>query len=200
MSMQTPSDADQAFEAVLRGTLYRFDCPAAHTLGEYQLDLLGREVRATIAAHLTTCPDCRTELATARAFLAAPAELPTSIAGRARRLFASLVSTPPELAFGGLRGAASLTTRIYAVGEITVTLELADGGAVRGLVVTALDATELTGAHVRLRSPVTGEVVTATTLDDLGTFELEDVTAGEYTLEVDLPNDELVIESVTIPA
>jgi hypothetical protein len=198
MSMQTPSDADQALEAALRGQLYRFDCPTAQTLGEYQLDLLASGLRVAVAGHLTTCTECQAELALVRRYLTIPLEPSPTPAGRARRWLAALVSAPPEVAFGGLRGEAGLATRIFGVEDITLTMELAEDGLVRGLVVTAADSTELAGRHVRWRTEVDGELQAAATLDDLGTFELAGLAAGTYTVEIDLPDGELVVEHVDV--
>ena len=62
----------------LRRALYRFDCPDAHTLGEYQLDLLEPEHRRSIAAHATDCDACSTELHTLRSYLAMPTAIAAS--------------------------------------------------------------------------------------------------------------------------
>src|SRR5690349_8923272 len=59
-------------EAELRRSLYRFDCPDAHTLGEFELDLLAPELRLQIAAHASRCDECRDELRMLRRFLAEP--------------------------------------------------------------------------------------------------------------------------------
>jgi len=56
----------------LRRTLFRFDCPDAHTLGEYVLDLLEPEQRQSVAAHAVDCDACSVELQTFRGFLAMP--------------------------------------------------------------------------------------------------------------------------------
>src|SRR5260221_8603393 len=46
----------------LRLALFRFDCPEAHTLGEYQLDLLEPRHRRNIPPHSTDCVTCRAQL------------------------------------------------------------------------------------------------------------------------------------------
>ena len=72
-SICAASAADYArAESTLRHSLYRFDCPAAHTLGEYALDLVDPVERTTIAAHATECHACTAELESLRAYLAAP--------------------------------------------------------------------------------------------------------------------------------
>jgi hypothetical protein len=46
-------------------------CPPPHALGEHELDLLPRDERVRVAAHLADCPRCAAERRTLRAFLAA---------------------------------------------------------------------------------------------------------------------------------
>src|SRR5713226_3487863 len=75
----TCADRASSYAAVqvgLRRVLYRFDCPDAHTLGEYLLDLLEPEQRQSVAAHAVECDACSLELQTLRSFLA----MPTAIA------------------------------------------------------------------------------------------------------------------------
>src|ERR1700704_827699 len=61
----------EATQQRLRGILYRFDCPAPLTLGEYVLDLLAMPARTELARHVLECELCDEELRAARTFLAA---------------------------------------------------------------------------------------------------------------------------------
>jgi hypothetical protein len=202
MSMQA-SDSGQAspdeLERELRQLLYRFDCPDAHTLGEYQLDVLDLHERTRVAAHAAECDECRAELQTLRAFLAAPVTLPETVAGRARRIVARLFGpTSPELAFGGLRGVADWTTRVYEAGDVTLTLGPGQtSGTLIGLVVAGGLAPEsLDGCAVTL-VPREGSALRAS-LDDLGNFELAGIQPGLYALEVGLPNGLVVVEELQV--
>jgi hypothetical protein len=187
----------QELENALRSTLYRFDCPDAHTLGEYQLDLLAPEARTSVAAHAVECEACTADLQTLRAFLATPTPMPDSIVERARRVLGALLKPAPELAFGGLRGAADPDTQVYAAEEVTVSLGSGEPHTVLGLVVDPSAAAGLlAGRPVRLM-PHDG-VLLATTLDDLGNFEFEDVPSGTYALELDLLGRVVVIESLHV--
>src|ERR1051326_7235466 len=70
VSMEALGSGDTAHEALEQGlgrALYRFDCPDAHTLGEYDLDLLAPTERTRVAAHTLECDDCRAELQILRA-------------------------------------------------------------------------------------------------------------------------------------
>lgn len=187
----------QELENALRSTLYRFDCPDAHTLGEYQLDLLAPEAHASVAAHAVECEACTADLQTLRAFLARPTEMPESIVERARRVIGALLATAPELAFGALRGAADTDTQMYAAEDVTVSLASGEPHTVFGLVVDPGAAEGLlAGRAVRL-VPHDGAPL-ATTLDDLGNFEFEEVPSGMYALELDLLSRLVVIEPLRV--
>jgi putative zinc finger protein len=186
------------FESELRRSLYRFDCPDAHTLGEYQLDVLDERQRTQVAAHAAECDECRGELQTLRTFLAEPVRVPESPLGRARRIVATLFAPSPGLAYGGLRGAADTATRVFEAGDVTVTLGPGhSAGSLFGLVVSASSLPdELEGREVRL-SPREGAKI-VTQLDDLGNFELTGLSAGPYAVEIDLPDGLVVIEELQV--
>ena len=197
MSMQ-PSDSDRSepvqFEQELRRVLYRFDCPDAHTLGEYQLDLLEPEQRRMVAGHASECDDCRAELQTLRSFLAEPISVPESLGSRARRIVASLFTPRADLAYGGLRGSVDNATRIFAAGDVTVSISSGERpGSLFGLVVGP-DASE--GAALKL-VPREG-APTLAVLDDLGNFEFLDVSPGRYALEIELSDGVVVIEELRV--
>src|SRR5579859_2535664 len=58
------------FDARLRRSLARFDCPSAGQLGDYALGLLDAGDHRRVLLHLNECAVCQEELATAQAFLA----------------------------------------------------------------------------------------------------------------------------------
>jgi len=192
-----PSEPEQ-FERELRAILYRFDCPDAQMLGEYQLELLDPGNRTRIAAHAVQCDECRGELQTLRTFLAMPTSVPEPTLLRARRLIATLFVPRPDLAYGGLRGASDDSTRLYEAGDVTVTLGPGQTpGSLFGLVVASGHSPEaLESREVRL---LTREAaVLSTSLDDLGNFEFARVASGKYVLEIDLPDGVVVIEELQI--
>jgi hypothetical protein len=189
---------DDAIEQRLRQSLYRFDCPDAQTLGEYELDMLDPVERTRVAAHAVGCDDCKSELGELRAFLAEPTKVAEPVLQRARRILATLVTPRPGLAYGGLRGASDSTTRLYEAGDVTVTIGPGSTtGSVLGLVVSAgMPAAALDGRAVRLVNPLGKPAETR--LDDLGNFEFEHVEAAIYSLEVDLPVGLVVIEELRV--
>jgi hypothetical protein len=186
------------FERELRRSLYRFDCPDAQTLGDYQLELLEPVQRTRIAAHANQCDDCRDELQTLRAFLALPTLVVDPPLARARRFLATLFTPAPGLAYSALRGAAGDSTRVFEAHDVTVSIGRAQtSGSLLGLVVAAGLAPEaLEGHEVRLLPREGGPL--RTRLDDLGNFEFGDVAAGLYALEVDLIDGILVIEELRV--
>jgi hypothetical protein len=188
--------SDDVLELRLRASLYRIDCPDAQTLGEYELDLLEPAERTRIAGHALDCEECTSELTLLRAFLATPTSVAEPLLGRARRIVATLFTPRPGLAYGGLRGGSSEpATRVYEAGEVTIMLGAdAGSGSIQGLVVAGGAPPE---AHEVRLLPADGSAL-GTQLDDLGNFEFSNVSAGDYALEIDLPDGVVVIEDVRL--
>lgn len=189
---------DDAIGQRLVQSLYRFDCPDAQTLGEYELDMLDPVERTRVASHVVDCHECTSDLGELRAFLAQPAAVSEPVLQRARRIVATLLAPQPGLAYGGLRGGSDPSTRLYEAGDVTITLGPGStSGSVLGLVVGGTPATaSLEGRAVRLLNPLGTSADTQ--LDELGNFEFDDVEAAIYSLEVDLPAGVVVIEALRI--
>ena len=196
------SGSDEAgfaqFQQELRRSLYRFDCPDAHTLGEYELDVLNADQRVRIATHVVDCDECRADLHTLREFLAAPTHVPESVIERARRVVATLLTPTPRLAYGGLRGAAASAARVFQAGDVTVTVGPGSGGgSLIGLVIAGDSPPDaLTGRSVRLL-PRQGQPIRSA-LDDLGNFEFSGLEADQYAVEIDLPDSIIVIQELRV--
>ena len=197
---QSDPDDVAAFGGWLQRSLYRFDCPDAHTLGEYQLDLLEPEQRTRVAAHAVDCDECRVELQTLRSYLATPTPMPESTFAKVRRVVATLFSPAAGdvLAYGGLRGTVESDTRVFSVDDVTITVGPGQSsGTLLGLVMVDDAPPEtLAGREVRL-VPTAGSV-TRGRLDDLGNFEIENITPGAYVLEVDLPGSLVIVEELHV--
>src|SRR5262252_1748026 len=101
--MQAPGDHDD-FERALASRLYRFDCPDAHTLGEYQIGALDPRESMRVAGHAAECDECQADLRLLRSYLAAEIEVPETLVERARRIVATLFRPSPGLAHSGVRG------------------------------------------------------------------------------------------------
>jgi hypothetical protein len=189
---------DVQTERGLRRWLYRFDCPDALSLGEYQLNLLGRRARSRVAGHANACGECRADARVLRQYLAEPASVQQSVAVRARRMATSLFKPAPGLAYGGLRGDDDGAMRVFETPDFTVTLASGLGaGTLIGLVVTASGPPELLpDAEVRLVA-IDGSAVRST-LDDVGHFEFADLTVGVYALEIELADNVVVLEDLRV--
>jgi len=201
MTMPRPDAADpddRQTQLWLHQALYRFDCPSAHTLGEYQLGLLPVEQQTALAAHAVDCDACRAELTTLRNFLQTPISAPEPMLSRARRVLAALMTPAPRTAYGGLRGAAQPAVRVYEVEDITVTIGPGQGpGSLIGLLmVTSLAPEDLVGRTVRLLA--SDGAPRAAALDDIGNFEFDGLPPGPSSLELELPDRLLVVEDVLI--
>ena len=177
----------------LRRALYRFDCPDAHILGEYQLDLLEPEHRQRVATHALECDACGADLHTLRAYLSLPTPVAASPMQHARRMVATLFQPTAGLAYGGLRGTVEVSTRVFQAEDVTVTVGPGPGrGTVMGLVLIAgSGAHALGGRAVRLVPTERGALISA--MDDLGNFDFAGVPAGKYALEIELPNALIVV-------
>lgn len=187
-----------ALEFELRRSLLRFDCPDAQTLGEYDLNLVDPVEHTRIAAHVVECDECTAELRMLREFLAMPISVRAPLVSRARRLVATLFTPRPGLAYGGLRGVHDASTRVYEVGDVTITLGPGQrSGSLFGLVVAGDTLPErLEAANVRLVAADAS--VRLTQLDDLGNFELAEIPSGVYVLEIELADAVVVIEALQV--
>jgi hypothetical protein len=194
------------FEAQLRQVLYRFDCPGAHALGEYALELVPTEQRVAIASHVRECAECTEELASVRAFLAAEVQPTVGLVDRLRRVVATLLGPgDARVAFAGARrsmgGRSPLT---YRAEELITSLSTGrDGRSLLGLVSwegAEADEPQLDGHAARLVG-ATGSVVAEATLDAIGNFTLhvpEAPVGQEYIVELHLADRVVVMEGVRL--
>ena len=197
----------QVLDRHLRGALHRFDCPTAHTLGEYELDLLAPELRTTVAAHVVDCPRCADELRTLRSFLR---EDPIATGGEARggprhalsRIVAALVPAPAALS--AIRGAASTHGQMYRAGGYTITLVVGERArrerpSLVGLVTRDDNEDgDPKGAPARLIRLAQPSHVHAARIDELGNVAFEGIEPGLYDLELELSGQVVVIESLAL--
>jgi hypothetical protein len=198
--MQADTSGTPEFENELRRVLYRYDCPDAHTLGEYELDKLDAVHRTIVAAHAAECDECQVELQVRRAFLRAaePAPMPQSLVERARRVVATLFTPAPGLAYGRLRGAADSATRVFEADDVTITVGPGQGaGTLMGLVLasaTLADGESLGAARL---IAIDGSAFSSA-LDNLGNFEFAHVAPGQYALEIDLADTVVVVQEIRV--
>jgi hypothetical protein len=187
-------------QARLRQTLYRFDCPSAHLLGEYALDLANTVERTAVAAHVLECDECTSELEGLRAYLAfePPTVQRAGLRASMRRIVAQLVSGPPAgalaLAFRDIDPAAVMVYQTDTVQiSVTQTPGARPGSAcLIGLVLLRSDTFDaLADSEVSL-VPAVGSPLTSWT-DKLGNFSYEELDPGTYRLELALPDEVVVV-------
>ena len=187
-----------SFRTVLR----RFDCPSPQKIGEYELGLVDLEQRHQLAAHVLTCPRCAEELATTRVFLADRRAFEPRTSRNPLVIIAELLRPGPRLAMAGLRGSDDDDDRSYQAGDVTITVGAGLGSrvgrwSVVGLVLSEsgeVDAAEATEIQLTMADAA----VATTTVDDLGNFVFDDVSAGRYGLRLELADRTIVVEDVRI--
>ena len=190
----TEVDALTSMQVALRQTLYRFDCPAAHALGEYELGFAAPEERLRIATHAAECDECALELRSLREFLQADISMPETITSQIRRVVATLFVPSPRTSLAGVRGAESELRQYRAEGA---SISLGVGGEPGSLIgLLTLDRAEPPQGEAQLL-PTHGAPASAA-LDELGNFEFYDLAAGEYALELHLSDAILVVQSVHV--
>ena len=207
---------------LLRSKLYRSLCPSAVDLNFYCLGGLPEKERISIASHIFDCPLCaeeveeiRREQANFDLYPAAAFSLPAAV----RRIFATLVvqQAQPVLR-DDLPGTG--WPRQYRAGDIDLSLHLSRTGEGETMllgIITSTNAAETVDAFegvavdlysapeplLRESDGEQGNVETAppllsTQVDDVGNIFLEPVPPGDYVMIVHLPDQEVVIEGVSI--
>lgn len=193
-----------ALDRTLTARLWRADCPATLTLGDYVLDLLHPQEDLGVRAHVAACPHCTAELDELRTALVGDplAELAAAPGPLARLVMRLLPAPGHGLAFAGVRGAGT-ATRTYEAGQLTITLTVepvAERGRRRwslaGLVLH--EGGEQLPEGILVRVVRSGAVAAEAVLDDLGNFVIGGLEDGVYDLELNLPDRVLAVEGLEI--
>ncbi len=205
---------------LLDAALFRSECPDMDMLQAYALETLAADDRAIVAEHTRDCPLCQQDLATIRAVVlggrgeevqpvvtasASASVHPTweELRERARRIIAQLVPSEPSLGFalksGDDASDGSQAVSFYAAAEEGPEVALrrshvSQGTMLLGRVIGAEHA-----ISARLVPDMQTTELSATPLPaaeasitEGGLFELGPVDAGNYTLEL-LLGDQLII-------
>src|SRR5207248_2029963 len=207
---------------LLRSKLYRSLCPSAVDLNYYCLGGLPEKERISIASHLLDCPLCADEVeeiqreqANFDLYPAAAFSLPAAV----HRIFATLVVQQAQPV---LRDDLPATgwPRQYRAADIDLSLHLSrtsEGETMLLGIITSINATAtidaFEGVAVDLYSapgPLLREgddeqrdiadapPLLSTQVDDVGNIFLEPVPPGDYVMIVHLPDQEVVIEGLSI--
>jgi len=198
-----------ANQSTLRVLFQRVECPNAHTLGEFHLGLLSADEQSGIKDHLSSCPDCATEVSDLDDFLQEVPIAPVApcLQTQLKRLVARPVPPPPgratqrpALAF---RGATAPPPDVYQAEDIKMVVGLeADGSRAGRKMLLGFTTREgkpiesLTGARVELSRR--GQTIALEQVDTLGNFVFCDLTSGEYELMLFTDQEQVVIEMIVI--
>lgn len=204
--------------AGLVARLYRTQCPGATELSFYSLggETLTPERRQEIASHLLNCPLCMAEVEETRRFMAEPIEFPVpAFSPRAlvRRIFATPVKGQRLVARGDEQDTA--WPRRYKAEAVDLTLHFTRASSGESMLLGNLtssnpaeDVDALQGAHVELHKAPLPDASNSTPpktlpflqthVDDMGTIAFKPVPAGCYTIVINLPGREMIIDDVLI--
>ncbi len=208
----------QQLHRTLLAQVYRRLCPSGMQLSMYcEGFLLPDDVRS-IEVHLRECPLCAAEVADTRRFMEIASldtiVVPLSPRTVVRRVVANLVRQQAQLM---TRGEEDMTERTwprqYRADSLDISLHLSlsssDNSILRGIL-TSDDNQESIPAFVGARAelyPTTDaekteqegmEPLYETKVDDLGNMVFTFVPVGSYTLILYFPEQEVVIEDITI--
>lgn len=190
----------------LREQLYRVTCPTPMELGDYHLGFLPDSQKLVVAQHVRACPLCRREVAELEEFLAESSPQPGFLES-IEVLVASLVNGPgmdqdhPEPSsaptFTGLRGEGE-EPFVYQAGQIRIMIEVQDDVEQMGLktllgLVTGLETNEFT-----IQVGQGDQLITTTSVDEIGNFMIPHLSPGHYKLILTGPNMEIHVQSLPV--
>lgn len=208
--------------ARMRSHLYRSLCPSAVNLNYYCLGGLSTEERTSIANHLLDCPLCAGEVVEIRREQANYDLYPIggfSLRNAVRRIFANLVVQQAQPVLRDDKPSKGWPRQYRAESnDLSLHLSRADNGEMMllGIITTSDPAKTLNafeGMTVDLYAapgPVfeesSAEQATeravsplfTTTIDEVGNIFFESIPSGAYVMIVHLPDQEVVIEGLTI--
>lgn len=200
----------------LLAKLYRYLCPSAERLNYYCLDMVPAEERVRIASHLLKCPRCADEITEIRSVQAAFEPFPTnspSLSEVVGYILARLV-VPQAQPVTRSETQATGWPRQYQAGMLDLSLHISrqsNGEAMLIGILTSSDPTiavdAFEGVEAKLyttRGPLNWEAVQqaqpllTAQVDEIGNLLLEPIPAGDYTMLIHLPDQEIVIEGLKI--
>ncbi|MGH2508509.1 MAG: hypothetical protein ACRDHZ_14085 [Ktedonobacteraceae bacterium] len=195
---------------------YRRLCPSAIRLNYYCLDVVPAEERINIASHLLDCPYCADEIVEIRRVQAAFEPFPTtspSLGTVVHRLIATLVI---QQAKPIMRSEAQTTgwPRQYQAGTLDLSLHVSHQSSGETMLIGILTSSDpaitgdaFEGAEALLyptpslpsgNAEKSTEPLLIAQVDEIGNLLLEPIPAGTYTMLIRLPDQEIVIEGLTI--
>jgi hypothetical protein len=192
-------------QRLLRQRLFRILCPSSDDLAAYQQGWLDTRRREAIHTHVRDCPLCSGELRLLEeAAQATPAATPFN--GLRRIIAVALApvwASPLAPAYGTLRTGGQSEHYAYRAENLELTLDIQRITSRPGqlaLVGMLLNEEGLAGGMSQATASLLSEnlVVNSAPLDDLGSFVIEDIAPGDYSLSLRLPDLEVVVEALSL--
>jgi hypothetical protein len=199
---QRARDFEQ-LQQLLRQRLYRILCPSSDDLLAYRQGWLDARRTSTLREHLRDCPHCTKELRLLDEAAGAPPWPPPI--SRLRRVVAHPLAPQrqPIALYGGLRSAGQGGQYAYRAERLELTLDVqqAVGRPGRIVLVGMLSDDDAPPGEMQraTASLLEGDfVVSSAMLDELGSFVLDDISPGDYSLSLRLPDLEVVVEVLSL--
>jgi hypothetical protein len=193
-------------QGLLRKRLYRMFCPTSEDLAAFHQGMLDHDQRKSVSDHVNDCPHCSRELRLLTEALGLPPPTRSPPAPAVRRIAARLIAPRPLMplaAYGPMRGASVSTQYAYQAENIQLMLDIERAATRPGrlllLGLLLLDEPLPAGLQHATVSLQRGETIVGNSrLDDLGNFTLDNLTPGQYRLALNLPDREIVVESLVL--
>jgi hypothetical protein len=197
---------------LLRQAAYRRACPESDVLWQYANHQLEQAQMQSLSPHVARCAYCQQDLRQlAAAVFVSPGPMPQAkssaapylgrIQGAGKQILRAIIQPPLQPA-AALRGQTE-DQNIYRVGAYQIILSketaitTANVWQIEGQIINEqAPHTPMSGNIVLLRDD---DIVARTEVDEVGYFELINVTSGQYNMYIDLANVLLFISDLTVP-
>jgi hypothetical protein len=218
----------QQVDHALANTLFRYDCPPSHMLGEYYLNVLSKAQSGLVKNHLRICEFCTAEVAQLSGFLAGDPRLveraPVAHNSHSRsqeikqatrlireqastgirRIAAILVPQQSGLAFQrNASQLAALWPRRYNAEDVSIAVQVerssTNNDALQVLGIVSRKDTLLEALEGTPVHLISGTTTAySLSIDDLGNFLFPSVSPATYTLELHFPSGIVVIDQLPV--
>jgi len=194
VSRKHHDDIDQ----LLLALFYRHSCPAPDALGDYYLGRLSPGQRLAVAQHLRHCPHCTRELSL---YGEDEEELANGLLARLHQAVDRVlwaVAAPELLPAPAVRG-APYTQQAYKADGIEIVIEISPARAgYRRLDLVGQVQPATAAEHVELWDASKASMVVTRPVDDMGYFELRQLSSGDYFLCLRAGEAETWVGEVTV--
>lgn len=191
----------QTIHSILDEFFHESDCPDEEALLAYHAGFLPRAEKKSIEQHLPDCTSCSQFVAGLTQISERPAPLLTRIMQTGKRIMTALLQpAAPQPTFALLGDDEK--QQIYHAGAyqlILTTIPLLPGSnlwELEGHIINLHDPQHLYEGQVSILRD--GQTIRTDQLDEFGFFALDEITAGHYTLHIELSNIIIPIENFAI--